>query len=100
MGFKTQRAHATTPRMRMDLRTAVTWRDEVEAALERLLGAVRPAPKTTPTAPEVDASGRAAGSTGSASGSLAGQAMNSASSLSSAAFGRAPTIDFTTSPPW
>ena len=28
------------------------------------------------------------------------QAMKSASSLSSAAFGRAPTIDFTTSPPW
>ena len=28
------------------------------------------------------------------------QAMTSASSLSSAALGRAPTIDFTTSPPW
>jgi hypothetical protein len=36
--------------MRLDLRTAVTWRGEVEAALERLLGAVRPArPATTPT---------------------------------------------------
>jgi GNAT superfamily N-acetyltransferase len=46
VGFKTQRAHATTPRMRMDLRTALSWREEVEAALERLLGAVRPAPKT------------------------------------------------------
>jgi GNAT superfamily N-acetyltransferase len=46
VGFKTQRAHAVTPRMRMDLRTAASWRDEVEAALERLLGAVRPAPKT------------------------------------------------------
>ena len=46
VGFKTQRAHATTPRMRMDLRSALSWRDEVEAALERLLGAVRPAPKT------------------------------------------------------
>jgi len=42
VGFKTHRPHPTTPRMRMDLRTAVTWRDEVEAALERLLGAVRP----------------------------------------------------------
>ena len=30
----------------------------------------------------------------------AAQAMNSSSSRSSAAFGRAPTIDFTTSPPW
>jgi GNAT superfamily N-acetyltransferase len=45
VGFKTQRAHAATPRMRMDLRSALSWRDEVEAALERLLGAVRPAPK-------------------------------------------------------
>jgi GNAT superfamily N-acetyltransferase len=45
VGFKTQRAHATTPRMRMDLRSALSWRDEVEAALERLLGAVRPVPK-------------------------------------------------------
>ena len=46
VGFKTQRAHAATPRMRMDLRSALSWRDEVEAALERLLGVVRPAPKT------------------------------------------------------
>ena len=45
VGFRTQRAHATTPRMRMDLRSALSWRDEVESALERLLGAVRPAPK-------------------------------------------------------
>jgi GNAT superfamily N-acetyltransferase len=47
VGFKTQRAHATTPRMRMDLRTTLTWREELEGALEKLLGAVRPAPKTT-----------------------------------------------------
>lgn len=46
VGFKTHRAHPTTPRMRMDLRTALTWRDEVEAALERLLGVVRPAPSS------------------------------------------------------
>ena len=51
VGFKTQRAHATTPRMRMDLRSAVGWRDEVEAALERLLGVVRPAPKVHPDQP-------------------------------------------------
>jgi len=43
VGFKTQRPHGTTPRMRMDLRTALTWRTEVEAALERLVGVVRPA---------------------------------------------------------
>lgn len=45
VGFKTQRPHATTPRMRMDLRSALTWREEVESALERLVGVVRPAPK-------------------------------------------------------
>jgi GNAT superfamily N-acetyltransferase len=42
VGFKTQRAHSLSPRMRMDLRSALTWKDEVEQALERLLGAVRP----------------------------------------------------------
>ncbi len=47
VGFKTQRAHSTYPRLRMDLRSAITWKDEVEAALERLLGAVRPASKAT-----------------------------------------------------
>jgi len=45
VGFRTQRAHPVTPRMRMDLRTALTWKSEVEAALERLVGAVRPTPK-------------------------------------------------------
>lgn len=47
VGFKTQRNHPTTPRMRMDLTSALTWRDEVEMALERLLRAVRPAPEAT-----------------------------------------------------
>ncbi|CAN5352097.1 GNAT family N-acetyltransferase [soil metagenome] len=42
VGFKTVRPHRSTPRMRMDLRSTVTWRDEVEAALGRLVGAVRP----------------------------------------------------------
>jgi len=59
VGFKTQRAHSTTPRMRMDLRTAITWRSEVEAALERLVGAVRPPPKTT-RAPKATRAGRMA----------------------------------------
>ena len=43
VGFKTQRSHGTTPRLRMDLRSALTWRDEVELALEKLRGVVRPA---------------------------------------------------------
>ena len=50
VGFKTHRAHSTTPRMRMELRSTLTWKDEVEVALERLLGAVRPSPKATRTA--------------------------------------------------
>lgn len=54
VGFKTQRAHPTHPRMRMDLSSALTWRDEVEQAVERLVGLVgtvrpvRPAPKSPP----------------------------------------------------
>ncbi|WP_203337644.1 GNAT family N-acetyltransferase [Nocardioides limicola] len=46
VGFRTQRDHPTRPRMRMDLRTTVAWRDEVEHALERLLAGLRPAPAT------------------------------------------------------
>ncbi|WP_370289315.1 GNAT family N-acetyltransferase [Nocardioides sp.] len=40
-GFKTHRPHPVTPRMRMEMRSLVTWRGEVEAAWERLVGAVR-----------------------------------------------------------
>jgi hypothetical protein len=43
VGFKTHRPHPRYPRMRLELRSVLTWRDEVENALERLLGAVRPA---------------------------------------------------------
>ena len=40
----------------MDLRSALTWRDEVEAALEKLIGVVRPAPKPSTERPSrVDA---------------------------------------------
>jgi GNAT superfamily N-acetyltransferase len=42
VGFKTQRPHPRTPRMRLELKSVVTWREEVEAALERLVGVVRP----------------------------------------------------------
>lgn len=51
VGFRTHRAHPVTPRMRMDLRTAISWRTEVEAALEKLVGAVRPAPGVRRAAP-------------------------------------------------
>src|SRR5436190_318975 len=52
VGFKTYRPHPTAPRLRMELKGAVRWREEVEGALERLIGVVRPkhtAPKATPT---------------------------------------------------
>lgn len=41
VGFKTVRDHRTYPRLRLDLRTALTWRDDMEAAVERLLASVR-----------------------------------------------------------
>ncbi len=51
VGFRTQRAHPLTPRLRMDLRAALSWRDEVEAAIDRLVSAVRPAPKSARPSP-------------------------------------------------
>jgi GNAT superfamily N-acetyltransferase len=48
VGFKTHRPHPRTPRMRMELRSLVTWRDEVEAALERLVGVVQARKRPTP----------------------------------------------------
>ena len=60
VGFKTQRAHPTNPRMRMELRSALTWKDEVEQALERLLGAVRPV-RASPKASQPPARGLRSG---------------------------------------
>jgi GNAT superfamily N-acetyltransferase len=40
VGFKTVRAHPKWPRMRLELRTAISWKEDVEAALERLLSSV------------------------------------------------------------
>ena len=52
VGFRTHRAHARYPRMRMDLRTTVTWREEFEAAAEKILGVVkRPSRKPVPQVP-------------------------------------------------
>jgi GNAT superfamily N-acetyltransferase len=42
VGFKTHRSHPQHPRMRLELKSVLTWREEVEQALERLVGAVRP----------------------------------------------------------
>lgn len=49
VGFRTHRAHPQYPRMRMDLKTTVTWKEGFEAAAERLLGVVkRPVPRPVP----------------------------------------------------
>ncbi len=42
VGFKTIRPHHHYPRLRMELRTVLTWREDVEVALERLLGSMNP----------------------------------------------------------
>lgn len=67
VGFRTHRPHPRYPRMRMDLRAALTWREEFEVAAERLLGAVsgkrRPSPAApTPRQPSVTRSGQPADS--------------------------------------
>ena len=46
VGFSTQRTHPLHPRMRMDLRTTLTLRAELEKGLERLLGPVGSQPQT------------------------------------------------------
>ncbi|GAA4816774.1 GNAT family N-acetyltransferase [Nocardioides caeni] len=54
VGFKTHRPHPLTPRMRMEMRSLVTWRGEVEAAWERIVGVVRrPRPAPAPVPREV-----------------------------------------------
>ncbi|MEU4764128.1 GNAT family N-acetyltransferase [Actinosynnema sp. NPDC023794] len=40
VGFKTVRPHPRWPRLRLELRSASSWKEDVEAALERLLSSV------------------------------------------------------------
>ena len=48
VGFAVVREHPRNPRLRLDLRSAITWRSEMEAAVERLMGAIRPEPAAPP----------------------------------------------------
>jgi GNAT superfamily N-acetyltransferase len=41
VGFKTVRPHPRTPRLRLDVKSLVSWREDVESALERLLGSMQ-----------------------------------------------------------
>jgi GNAT superfamily N-acetyltransferase len=40
VGFKTVRPHPRWPRLRMELRSGITWKEDVEHALEQLLGTI------------------------------------------------------------
>jgi hypothetical protein len=42
VGFKTVRPHPRFPRVRLELRTALSWKSDVEYALEKLLGSMNP----------------------------------------------------------
>jgi hypothetical protein len=42
VGFKTVRPHPRFPRVRLELRTALSWKSDVEYALEKLLGSMSP----------------------------------------------------------
>jgi len=42
VGFKTVRPHHRFPRLRLELKSAISWREDVEVALERLLGSMSP----------------------------------------------------------
>jgi GNAT superfamily N-acetyltransferase len=42
VGFKTVRPHHRYPRLRLELKSTITWREDVEVALERLLGSMTP----------------------------------------------------------
>jgi len=48
VGFKTVRPHPRFPRLRLELKSAVSWREDVEVALERLLGSMSPDPLLRP----------------------------------------------------
>jgi hypothetical protein len=48
VGFKTVRPHHRFPRLRLELKAAVSWREDMEVALERLLGSMSPEPAFRP----------------------------------------------------
>lgn len=47
VGFKTVRPHPRTPRLRLDVKTTATWKEDVESAIERLLSSMQ-APVLSP----------------------------------------------------
>jgi hypothetical protein len=51
VGFKTIRPHPRYPRLRLELRTALSWKSDVEYALEKLLGSMSPETLLRPVRP-------------------------------------------------
>lgn len=51
VGFKTVRPHPRYPRLRLELRTALSWKSDVEYALEKLLGSMSPEGLLRPVRP-------------------------------------------------
>jgi hypothetical protein len=51
IGFKTVRTHPRYPRLRLELRTALSWKSDVEYALEKLLGSMSPEALLRPVRP-------------------------------------------------
>ena len=51
VGFKTVRPHPRFPRVRLELRTALSWKSDVEYALEKLLGSMSPEALLRPVRP-------------------------------------------------
>src|SRR5689334_3122785 len=51
VGFKTVRPHPRYPRLRLELRTALSWKSDVEYALEKLLGSMTPDTLLRPVRP-------------------------------------------------
>jgi GNAT superfamily N-acetyltransferase len=48
VGFKTVRPHPRFPRLRLELRQTISWKEDVEMAIDRLLGAVQKEPALRP----------------------------------------------------
>jgi GNAT superfamily N-acetyltransferase len=44
VGFKTVRPHPKFPRLRLDLKSTVSWKEDVEYALDRLFASITPSP--------------------------------------------------------
>lgn len=53
VGFKTVRPHPRYPRLRLELRTALSWKSDVEYALEKLLGSMSPEALLRPVRPAI-----------------------------------------------